>query len=155
MLERERTRLKKTIVIKAIIILLLIILIIIFGMKSAIKISERNIYNAISFEYTNLSFDKELSKIAESCAQKCYDEQIEAKDVRILENEQFVKLYSADCHVTKYTVASESDDDFLDTFFSAMKTDKYAETNSRLQKCQYIGVGKYKTQIFILAFYND
>ncbi len=155
MLERERSRLKKSIVIKATILLLLIILIIIFGMKTAIKISERNIYKAISFEYTNLSFDKELSKIAESCAQKCYDEQIEAKDVRILENEQFVKLYSADCHVTKYTVSAESDDDFIDTFLSVMKTDKYAETNSRLQKCQHIGVGKYKTQIFILAFYND
>jgi len=124
-------------------------------MKTAIKISERNIYNAISFEYTNLSFDKELSKIAENCAKKCYDEQIEAKDIRILENEQFVKLYSADCHVTKYTVSAESDDDFINTFLSAMKNDKYAETNSRMQQCQYIGVGKYKTQIFILAFYND
>ena len=155
MLERERTRLKKSIVIKSAIIILLIILIVIFGMESAIKVSERNIYNAVSFEYTNLSFDKELSKIAEGCAKKCYEEQIEAKEIRILENEQFVKLYSADCHVTKYTVSAESDDDFINTFLSAMKTDKYAETNNRMKLCQYVGVGKYKTQYFILAFYND
>lgn len=155
MLERERIRLKKSIVIKTIIITLLIILFAVFGMKSAIKISERNIYKAIAFEYPNLSFDKELSQIAEVCAQKCYDEHIDAKDIRILENEQFVKLYSAECHVTKYTVSAKSSEEFIDVFLSSMKTDKYSETNSRLKKCQYIGIGKYKTQIFILAFYND
>ena len=132
----------------------MITLISIIGMKSAIKISEKNIYKGIAFEYPNLSFDKELSKIAESCAEKCYREKIGTKDIPILENEQFVKIYSAKCYVTKYTASADSDDDFVEKYLANLKTKQYAEDHEKLQKCQFIGVGKYKTQIFIIAFYK-
>lgn len=70
----------------------------------------------------------------EECAKTCYYESIEAKDIRILENEDFVRLYSTNSHVAKYTLLSDSNQDFVDDFLSAMHTRRYPETGFMLKK---------------------
>ncbi|MCM1225013.1 MAG: hypothetical protein NC548_62235 [Lachnospiraceae bacterium] len=155
MLVAKRKSLIKSIIIKIVIAVLLLAVNIYFGLLVSVKIDERLIYNGIISEYPNLIFDKELSKIAEECAKTCYDEKVEAKDIKILKNEHFVKLYSTNSYVAKYALSSDSNQEFVDNFLDAMHIGKYPETDSCLKKCQYIGVGKYENQVFLLAFYNE
>ncbi len=155
MLVAKRKKLTKLIIIEVIIAVLLLAANIFAGLIVSVKISERSIYKGIASEYPGLIFDKELSKIAEECAEICCDESIEAKDIKILENEKFVKLYSTNSYVAKYTLSVDSNQNFVNDFLFAMRSGKYPETDSCLRKCKYIGVGKYKDQVFLLAFYNE
>lgn len=155
MLLTKRKQLTKSIVVKVIIAILLIIANVFIGLKISIKVAEKQIYNAIVCEYSNLIYDKELSKIAEECAEKCYFENLDISNIKMLENDKFVRLYSTKSHVAKYTLKCNSNDEFIENFFLAMKTKEHSATNSCLKESDYIGVGKYKNQIFILACYND
>lgn len=155
MLVAKRKKLIRSIIIEIVIAVLFLVADIYFGLLVSVKIDERSIYKGIVSEYPNLTFDKELSKIAEECAETCYNEKVEAKDIKILKNENFVRLYSTNSYVAKYTLLSDSDKDFVDDFLNAMHIGKYPETDSCLKKCQYIGIGKYENQVFLLAFYNE
>ena len=155
MLIAKRKQLTKAIIIQIVIAVALLAANVYVAGKVKVKVDETTIYNAIVDEYPNLVYDKELAKIAEDCAELCYEEGIEAKKLKILENEDFVKRYSMNYYVAKYTLTAESNDDFIESFLSAMQTEKHSATDSCLRKCQYIGVGKYEDQVFILAYYNE
>ncbi len=154
MLIAKRKKLIKTIIIEVIIAVLLLAANIFASLIVSVKISERSIYKGITSEYPGLIFDKELSKIAEECAEMCFDGNMEAQDIKILENEKFVKLYSTNSYVAKYTMSIDSNQDFVDDFLLDMNSRKYSAIDSCLRKCEYIGIGKYKDQVFLLAFYN-
>ena len=154
MLANKRKKLIKSIVIEVIILILLISANVYVASGIALKVQEKAIYNVIVERYPNLIFDKQLAVIAEECAEKCFREDITADDIKILENENFIRLYSSDSYIAKYTLLSDSDKEFTADFLTAMQNGKYPDTDSCLKKCRYIGIGKYRHQFFLLAFYN-
>lgn len=154
MLINEKKQLIRNIIIKIIIGILLIPVDFYLGHRIMVKIDEIKIYNGIITEYPDLIYDKNLSEIAEECAEKCYSENLSSNQIKILENKDFVRLYSSNVQIAKYTWKCDTGEDFVDKFLTVMKNGKYPATDSCLKKCEYVGIGKFKNQVFILAFYN-
>lgn len=156
MLRKKRKQLIFSIIIEIMIAVIFILASIFFWwFKISVKLDEIQIYNSIVKEYPNLTYDKKLSKIAEDCAEKCLTEKLQADDIKILENKEFVELYSSDTYVTKYTDYADTDEIFINNFLSIIQTEEYSDTDSYLKQCDYIGIGKYENQVFMIAFYNS
>ena len=153
MLIAKRKQLTKSIVFEILIALILTAANLYIGIKSSVRFDERKIYKSLLVEYPDLSYDRKLTRIAESYAEICYVNDTEtAQSMKILENQEFVKLYSTDAVVAKYAWKPDADESYTDVFFEAMQN-QYPETNDCLKKCQYIGIGEYKNCIFLLACY--
>ncbi|MGN0630783.1 MAG: hypothetical protein ACI4JN_05585 [Ruminococcus sp.] len=154
MLAAQRKKLMRSIIIEIVIILVICIANISAASRISVKMNERAIYHDLIYNYPTLIYDRDLTRIAEDCAKQCYCENYEAQDIKILSNEDFVRLYSRNVRVAKYTASLDSDQEFADVFISAMREGEYPETNECMKKCQNIGIGIYKNQVFLLAFYK-
>ncbi len=155
MLPARRKQLIRAIIIKILIVLILLAANMITGLMAGVRMQERKIYQSILTRYPDIVYDKRLSRIAETCAKTgCLEGTNAAQDIKILENEAFVKLYSTNAVVAKYAWKSDTDETFTNVFLQEMQ-EKYHETDDCLKKCQYVGIGKYHDCIFLLACYEE
>lgn len=141
--------------VRSMIALLLIVMTFPLIRAVSVRLSERWIYEQISERYSNLTYDRELSRIAENFAERCCTEHITDDDIKVLSDKEFIKRASKQSYVTKYTVQAESDEAFVEQFLTDMISgENQTGRDEGFQKSTYIGVGKYENQVFLLAFYN-
>lgn len=155
MLIARRKELSRSITIRSVMAVILLIVNLITGAKVLTRAEERAIGKAVISVYPNLTYDRRLSRIAEGYAKTCYTKGMKINTEQILEDREFVKLYSTDTGIAEYTIRANSNRKFIVDFRVAMQDESYLGTHACLRKCQYVGIGKYKNQIFLLAFYPD
>lgn len=153
--EQEKTKLIRRTVLQGVIVLLLLTGCVFFGARIAVKAGERRIYRGLLERYPKLMYDRRLARIAEDCAKTCKTQGIGAEDIAILENADFVTEYSVDAVTAMYTQTAKSDAAFISAFLSAMDDSANSDTDICLLQCRYIGIGKYGSQVFVLAYYQE
>ena len=118
------------------------------------RMQNREIARRLGTQYTNLQYDRELGHIAEHFAKLCYDNDLaDANTLNVRAYEPLINRASTQSIVIKFTFQADSDDAFLNSFQEHVNSD--SRIGEAFGKCEYIGIGRYKGQVFLLAFYKE